>query len=154
MPQQQYAPPQQSLRRSSEALAMLRADHRRIQQLIMEYDTVHGPQAQRDIAHEILLELTIHAHLKAYVFYDTSEDEPTRRGQTLLAASRREQRAITGLLQELRMMAPEDPQFPKTFDELLLHVEHHMAAEEAQMFPFAEAALAHGSTACAAGRQA
>ena len=37
-------------------------------------------------------------------------------------------------------MGPDDPQFPHTFDELLVHVEHHLEADEAQMFPVVEAA--------------
>jgi hemerythrin-like domain-containing protein len=149
-----YAQPQQARRRSHDAIAMLRADHRRIQQLVAAYDTARDLQARCDIAHDILLELAIHAHLEAYVFYDADEAEPTPRGRTLLTASRREQRAITGLLQELRAMAPDDPQFPKRFDELLVHVEHHMEAEEAQMFPFAEAAWEAGLAQDRAGRQA
>ncbi|HEY5866332.1 MAG TPA: hemerythrin domain-containing protein [Candidatus Tectomicrobia bacterium] len=140
MPQLRAAQPPPAPRRSYDALAMLRADHRRIQQLIADYDTGHPPHAQGDIAHDILLELGIHADLEAYVFDEAGEAAPTPRGHALQTASRRERRAIQGLLQELRTMGPDDPQFLKTFDELLVHVEHHMEADEAQMFPVVEAA--------------
>ena len=101
MPQPLPAQPPPALRRSYDALAMLRADHRRIQHLIADYDTDHPPHAQRDIAHEILLELGIHADLEAYVFDEAGEAAPTPRGHALQTASRRERCAIQGLLQEL-----------------------------------------------------
>ena len=148
MPPLLPAQPPSALRRSYDALAMLRADHRRIQHLIAAYDTGHPPHAQGDIAHEILLELGIHADLEAYVFEEAGEAAPTPREHALQTASRRERRAIEGLLQELRTMGPDDPRFLHTFDELLVHVEHHMDADEDQMFPLVEATRPRQLSAC------
>ena len=140
MPPLLPAQPLPALRRSYDALAMLRADHRRIQHLIADYDTGHPPHVQGAIAHEIILELGIHADLEAYVFDEADEATPTPRRHALQTASRRERCTIQGLLQELTTMGPNDPQFPHTFDELLVHVEHHLEADEAQLFPVIEAA--------------
>ena len=140
MPQLLTTQPAPALRRSYDALAMLRADHRRIEHLIADYDTGRPPHTPGDIAHDILLELGIHVDLEAYVFDEAGEAAPTPRGHALQTASRRERHAIQGLLQDLRTMGPDDPQFPKTFDELLVHVEHHMEADEHQLFPVVEAA--------------
>ena len=67
------------------------------------------------------------------------EEETTSLGKRLVHASLEEHQEALALIQDLRSLAPGCPEFDTKFQALVLTVEHHMTAEETEMFPLAEA---------------
>src|SRR5437667_11133123 len=53
----------------ADALAMLKADHQRIRDLVEHYEATTNPEAQWTIAEEVLGELDVHAQLEEQIFY-------------------------------------------------------------------------------------
>jgi hemerythrin-like domain-containing protein len=125
-----------------DAIAMLKADHRRVRDLFQEYEAVQDQQAKRDIAEEAFVELEMHAQLEEQVFYPAVEDETDEQGQELVEESLQEHQTVKDLIQELREMGSDAKAFDAKFKELVRNVEHHVEEEESQMFPLAEDQLA------------
>ena len=128
--------------RPKDAIALLRADHQKVRQLFRAYRTTQDQATQWELALHIFDELEVHAQIEEVVFYQAVEEETTSLGKRLVQASLEEHQEALALIQDLRDLAPGCPEFDTTFQALVLTVEHHMTAEETEMFPLAEGEVA------------
>jgi hemerythrin-like domain-containing protein len=133
------APRNATRSRPNDAIAMLHADHQKVRQLFRAYRLAQDPATQGEIALHIFDELEVHAQLEEVVFYQAVQEETTSLGKRLVHASLEEHQEALPLMQDLRGLAPGCPEFATKFQALGLTVEHHMTAEETEMFPLAEA---------------
>jgi hemerythrin-like domain-containing protein len=133
-PQHDQGPP-------ADAIALLKADHQRVRDLFAQYEATAYGETKWTLADQIFRELEMHAHLEENVFYPTVNEE-TEEGPALVKDSLEEHQTMKQLMQELRRMAPDTDEFDAKFQELMDNVEHHVAEEEAAMFPLAEEELA------------
>jgi len=129
----------QTRSRPKDAIAMLHAEHQEVRQLFRAYRTAKDPATQWEIALHIFDALEVHAQLEEVVFYQAVEEETTSLGKRLVQESLEEHQEALVLIQDLRSLAPGCPEFDTKFQALVLTVEHHMTAEETEMFPLAEA---------------
>ena len=136
------APRNATRSRPKDAIALLQADHHKVRQLFRAYRSAQDPATQWEIAQHIFDELDVHAQLEEVVFYQAVEEETTSLGKRLVHASLEEHQEALALMQDLRGLVPGFPEFDTKFQALVLTVEHHMAEEETEMFPLAEAAVA------------
>jgi hemerythrin-like domain-containing protein len=123
-----------------DAIAMLKADHQKVRDLFQQYEATRDPRAKREVAEHVFVELETHAQLEEHVFYPAVNEE-TEDGPALVKASLAEHETMKHLIQELRSMGPDLSEFDAKFRALLQNVEHHVAEEEAAMFPLAEEEL-------------
>ena len=123
-----------------DAIAMLKADHQKVRDLFQQYEAMRDPSAKREVAEQVFIELETHAQLEENVFYPAVNEE-TEDGPALVKESLAEHETMKNLIQELRSMDPEPKEFDAKFRALLQNVEHHVAEEEAEMFPLAEEEL-------------
>ncbi|MET0274194.1 MAG: hemerythrin domain-containing protein, partial [Phenylobacterium sp.] len=56
-----------------DAIALLKADHRKVEELFAAYEAAKGDGKKKAIAEEICLELTVHAKIEEDVFYPACE---------------------------------------------------------------------------------
>ena len=124
----------------ADAIAMLKADHQRVRDLVAHYEATTNPDAQWTIAEEVLGELEVHAQLEEQVFYPAVADQSDE-GERLAQGSLEEHQILRHLIQELRGMGPQIRGFDAKVKALIQNVEDHVADEEAEMFPLAEVAL-------------
>ena len=124
----------------ADAIAMLKADHQKVRDLFQHYEATRDPSAKREVAEQVFIELETHAQLEENVFYPAVNEE-TEDGPALVKESLAEHEMMKNLIQDLRSMDPEPTEFDAKFRALLQHVEHHVAEEEAEMFPLAEEEL-------------
>ena len=124
----------------ADALAMLKADHQRIRDLVAHYEATTNPEAQWTIAEDVLGELEVHAQLEEQIFYPAVADQSDE-GERLAQGSLEEHQILRHLIQELRDMGPQIRGFDAKFKDLIHNVEDHVADEEAELFPFAEVTL-------------
>jgi hemerythrin-like domain-containing protein len=124
-----------------DAIAMLKEDHQRVRDLFAQFAGTHNPDTKRTLAEQVFVELETHAQLEENIFYP-SVNEETEEGPELVKESLQEHESVKQLIQELRQMGPQSHEFDAKFHELMRNVEHHVAEEEAEMFPLAEEALA------------
>jgi hemerythrin-like domain-containing protein len=123
-----------------DAIAMLKADHHKVRQLFAEYDAAGDRDTRRSVADLVFVELETHAQLEENVFYPAVNEE-IEDGPVLVKESLEEHQTMKQLIQELRAMGPDTQAFDAKFRELRRHVDHHVAEEESEMFPLAEAEL-------------
>jgi hemerythrin superfamily protein len=124
-----------------DAIAMLKEDHQRVRNLFAQFAGTNNPDTKRTLAEQVFVELETHAQLEENIFYP-SVNEETEEGPELVKESLQEHKNVQRLIQELRQMGPQSNEFDAKFQELMHNVEHHVAEEEAEMFPLAEEELA------------
>jgi iron-sulfur cluster repair protein YtfE (RIC family) len=124
-----------------DAIAMLKADHQKVRDLILRYDAARDQRTKWELAAKVCIELELHAQVEENIFYPAFEEETNREGQDLVEESLKEHDAVETLIEELRTLKPEDALFQEKFDELRATVEHHVQEEEGRMFPEAEREL-------------
>jgi iron-sulfur cluster repair protein YtfE (RIC family) len=123
------------------AIELLKADHQKVKDLLQQYDAAGQLQRKRQMAQEIFRELELHTQIEEQVFYPVLEVATGQEGQLLIKEALDDHAAVEELIAELRALAPGDLKFPEEFEDLRLHVEHHVREEEARMFPRAQAEL-------------
>ena len=124
-----------------DAIAMLKEDHQRVKDLFAQYEATSNAEAKWTLAEEVFVELETHAQLEENIFYP-SVNEETEEGPALVKESLQEHATVKQLIAELRQMGPQNNRFDAKFHEMMHNVEHHVAEEEAEMFPLAEEELA------------
>ena len=124
----------------TDAIAMLKADHHKIRTLFVAYHAAMDRDTKRSVAQLVFVELETHAQLEAHVFYPAVHEESDD-GQELVRACLKEHQTMQQCIQELRAMRADLKAFDAKFHELMRYVDHHVAEEEAQMFPRAAAEL-------------
>ena len=125
----------------ADAIAMLKADHRRVKDLFAQYEAADNVETKRTLAEQAFVELETHAQLEENVFYPAVNEE-TDEGPALVQESLSEHEMVKTLIQELRSMAHDTDAFDAKFQELIQNVSHHVEEEESEMFPLAEQELA------------
>ena len=123
--------------------AMIRMDHSHVLALLRRYKPGISRSRKEALVTNACLALQIHAQLEEEIFYPELRtlmgDDP------VLQKSEPEHDEMRGLIDELRRRitegAVEDPDFDKTFLDLMRVVIHHVADEETQLLPAADRLL-------------
>jgi hypothetical protein len=136
--------------RDSAPVEMLKADHRRVEQLFSQYRQAIDPALKKAIAEQVLHALEAHGELEEILYAATgASGEGQRSGR--FEKRYREHDAIEGALEELKAMGSIDPEFETMFQELRQRVEQHIQEEETELLPEAQARL--GSRSEELGRE-
>ncbi len=111
-----------------DAVALLKADHRKVEDLFEKYEKGRGDKAA--IARQICTELVVHAKIEEEIFY------PACRGKVeddLLDESYVEHDGAKLLIAELEAGRPTDDFFDAKVTALKEQIEHHVKEEEKRM---------------------
>jgi Hemerythrin HHE cation binding domain len=126
----------------SDALALLKADHRLVHNLFIQYEHAGDISTKQMIAEQVFTALEVHAQLEDHIFYPAYETMTGKNGTKLVADSRLAHEHVKELLIELQDIDLDEETFEAKFQELMHTVEQHVAQEEDEMFPEAEQSLA------------
>lgn len=113
---------------SSDFVALLTEDHRRVEQLFKQFDQTGDPA----VAEEIFVELTVHAMIEEELVYGLYSSKVDSAGA---ADARAEHQEAKDLIVELESMEPGSDSFVTTMTKLKTSVLHHVDEEETAMFP-------------------
>jgi hemerythrin superfamily protein len=111
----------------SDAIEMLRADHRRVEQLFAAFAAATGRERKSDLARQICTELTVHTMLEEEIFY------PACRGRMedrLLDEAQVEHDGAKALIIEIEAGSPDDRYFDAKVKVLGEDIAHHVREEE------------------------
>ncbi len=135
-------PETEAIAGGTDAVQLLRGDHRRVQALFRQYERLDGNADQRrNLARQVFTELDVHTKLEEEIFYPAVKDAEDRQGQELIDKSFQEHHVVDVLINELKRMDPGDGQFDPKFRVLIENVDHHIQEEEDETFPDAESRL-------------
>lgn len=127
--------------RKSDAIAMLEADHRKVEELFEEFEDAEESAERQRTAEQIWHELEVHAQLEEEIFYPAVAKQADDAAK-LVEEAREEHQKMKDLIQQLRgLQNADDDQFDDKMQELKETVEHHVQEEEGELFPQAKSEL-------------
>ena len=122
---------------TSDALALLQADHKEVKQMFKDYDKLVHSDAdnteKQALAEEICASLTVHATVEEEIFYPAVREAIAE--QDLLDEAEVEHTSCKDLIAQIQSMEPDDALYDAKVTVLAEYIDHHVKEEEGEMFP-------------------
>lgn len=116
---------------NQDAVALLKADHREVEELFAQFEKATGDGRKEKLAQEICLELSVHAAIEEEIFYPACEGKVD---EDLLKESYVEHDAAKVMIAEIASGKGErDEFFDSKVKVLQEEIEHHVEEEEKRM---------------------
>ena len=113
---------------NKDAIALLKADHRTVEELFEQFEKATGDGRKQKIAEQICLELSVHSSIEEEIFYPACEGIVE---EDLLKESYVEHDAAKLLIAELEAAnGADDEYFDAKVKVLQEEIEHHVEEEE------------------------
>ena len=112
--------------KQADAIALLKADHRKVEELFEKYENARGKKA--DIAHQICLELTIHTKIEEEIFYPACREAGVE--ADMMDEANVEHDGAKALIAELEAGTPDDAFYDAKVKVLSEEIKHHVKEEE------------------------
>ena len=117
--------------KSQDAIALLKQDHRNVEELFAKFEKASGDGRKQDLAKEICLELSVHAKIEEEIFYPACEGKVD---EDLLKESYVEHDGAKLLIAEIMAGEPKaDEYYDAKVKVLQEEIEHHVEEEEKRM---------------------
>ncbi len=110
-----------------DAIALLKADHRKVEELFEKFESAKGKSQKEQLARQICTELTVHTIIEEEIFY------PACKGKTeddLLNESYVEHDGAKVLIAEIEAGGPDEEFYEAKVKVLSEQIEHHVEEEE------------------------
>lgn len=113
-----------------DAIALLKQDHRNVEDLFKKFEKASGEGAKQTLAEEICLELSVHAEIEEEIFYPACEGKVD---EDLLKESYVEHDGAKVMIAEIMNGGPDDEFYDAKVKVLQEEIEHHIEEEERRM---------------------
>ena len=113
--------------KKQDAIALLKEDHRAVEELFERFEKASGSERKRKLAEEICLELSVHAEIEEEIFYPACEGKVD---EDLLKESYVEHDGAKVLIAEIMNGGPGDEYYDAKVKVLQEEIEHHVKEEE------------------------
>ncbi len=110
-----------------DAVALLKADHRKVEDLFAKFEAAKGDGKKKALAEQICLELTVHTKIEEDVFYPACEGKVE---EDLLKEAYVEHDGAKVLIAEIEAGGPDDEFYDSKVKVLSEMIEHHVEEEE------------------------
>jgi hemerythrin-like domain-containing protein len=122
--------------KSGDAIAVLKADHRQVEQLFKRFEKAGDGafRSKRVLVDSMIEDLSRHAAIEELVFYSAVRREVTGAEKDVLEALE-EHHLVKVSLRELEDLDASDERFGAKVTVLIEHVRHHVKEEEQELFP-------------------
>ena len=111
----------------TDAVALLKADHRKVEDLFAKFKAAKGADRKQRLVTEICTELTIHTIIEEEIFYPACKGEVE---EDLLEESYVEHDGAKVLIAELEAGDPGEEFYDAKVTVLSEQIKHHVAEEE------------------------
>ncbi len=122
----------------TDAIAFLKSQHRAVEALFVDLESETGTEEKMAVFKKIADQLTMHATLEEMYFYPAVRDQRT---EDILLESVEDHLSVKRSLAELLRLRTVEEIFDAKLEVLQEQVEHHVAAEEDELFPKVERIL-------------
>ena len=110
-----------------DAIALLKADHRKVEDLFEKFEATKEPARKRALALEICTELCVHATIEEEIFYPACKGEVE---EDLMSESYVEHDGAKVMIAELVAGSPDDEFYDDKMTVLSEEIKHHVKEEE------------------------
>lgn len=110
-----------------DAIALLKSDHRKVEELFSKYEKTNGTGKKKAVAEEICKELAIHAKIEEDIFYPACEGAVE---DAMLQEAQVEHDGAKVLIAEIEAGGPDDAFYDAKIKVLSEMIEHHVKEEE------------------------
>jgi hypothetical protein len=110
-----------------DAIALLKADHRKVEELFASFEAAKGDGKKQALAQQICMELTVHTKIEEDVFYPACEGAVE---EDLLKEAYVEHDGAKVLIAEIEAGGPDDEFYEAKVKVLSEMIEHHVEEEE------------------------
>ena len=126
--------------KTQDAIALLKQDHRTVEELFEKFEKASGEGRKQALAEEICLDLSVHAQIEEEIFYPKLREafEGDDEAEHLLNEAEADHEEIANLVSELQQEIEGDGAGDGTdahVKELAEQVTHHVEEEEGELFP-------------------
>lgn len=121
--------------KKEDAITMLKADHRKVEDLFEKYEKSRSKKA--DLAKQICMELTIHTILEEEIFYPACREAGVE--EDMMDEAHVEHDGAKMLIAELEEGSPDDDFYDAKVKVLSEEIKHHVKEEEQRDGVFAQA---------------
>jgi hemerythrin superfamily protein len=119
---------------STDAIVLLKQDHKEIRRLFREFEQAGTPAAKGKAVDRILEALTVHTYIENEGMYPATRELLPDLAEDVLE-SYEEHHVADVLCMELATMSPQDERFEAKTTVLIESVTHHIEEEEQDWFP-------------------
>ena len=120
-------------RQPSDALALLRADHQRVQQMFDQFEKTRSEDRKATLAEQICQELTIHAQIEEEIFYPAARE--AIKDEDLIDEATVEHQSAKDLIAQIEGGGPGSEMFDAKVKVLGEYIKHHVKEEQNELFP-------------------
>lgn len=117
------------------AIECLEGQHRQVEGLFEQFRQESDPERKQELVQELCELLTIHSQIEHDVFYPAVKRQADAKAMVLKALE--EHHLLKVLLKQLAALTAEDETYDVKVKVLCELAQHHIAEEEAEMFPTA-----------------
>lgn len=111
----------------TDAIALLKADHRKVEELFEKFEGASGSGTKQKLAHQICTELKIHTAIEEEIFYPAFDGKID---EDLLKEAYVEHDGAKVLINDIEAGGPEDDFYDAKVKVLSEEIEHHVGEEE------------------------
>ncbi len=123
--------------RSQDAIALLKADHRQVEDWFEQFEKARDEQRKQDLATKICNALKVHTTIEEEIFYpaflEATEDKETHHEAEI------EHDGAKKLIEQIEASGPDDDYYDSKVKVLSEMIKHHVKEEEQPGGMFAEA---------------
>ncbi len=113
--------------KTPDAIALLKADHRKVEALFEQFENASGDGRKRKLAEQICMELSVHAAIEEEIFYPACMGKVA---QADLNEAYVEHDGAKVLIAEIEAGGPDDEFYDAKVKVLSEMIEHHVEEEE------------------------
>ena len=125
---------------TNDPIAIIKDDHRAVEKLFKEYEKLGDGAVvhKRDIADQIIENLTIHAEMEEALCYPRFKEAFNNEDDKMVEEAYVEHEGAKNLLADLSALKADDPKFDASMQVLMEQIRHHVEEEEGELLPRAE----------------
>src|SRR4051812_11357505 len=113
---------------AQDAIALLKADHREVEDLFEEFEKARSPERKQEIATQVCTALKVHTIIEEEIFYpaflEATDDTDIHHEAEVEHAGAKK------LIAEIEQSSPDDDYFPAKVKGLSEMIKHHVKEEE------------------------
>jgi hypothetical protein len=113
---------------TTDAIALLKADHRKVEQLFAQFEKTKASSRKKSLADQICLELSVHTRIEEDIFYPACREDGVE--EDLMNEAYVEHDGAKVLVREIEKSNPDDQYYDSQVHVLSEMIKHHVKEEE------------------------